>query len=92
SGYLANLDDFRALPIKMVGGGVPVTLGDVASVQVGPDMRRGVAELNGEGEVAGGIIVLRSGANARSAIAAVKAKLETLKASLPRGVEIVPTY
>ena len=92
SGYLANLDDFRALPIKTTTGGVPVTLADVATVQVGPDMRRGVAELNGEGEVAGGIIVLRSGANARAAITAVKAKLETLKASLPPGVEIVPTY
>ena len=92
SGYLANLDDFRALPIKTAAGGVPVTLADVATVQVGPDMRRGVAELNGQGEVAGGIIVLRSGANARAAISAVKAKLETLKASLPAGVEIVPTY
>ncbi len=92
NGYLANLDDFRALPIKTTAGGVPVTLADVATVQVGPDMRRGVAELNGEGEVAGGIIILRSGANARAAIAAVKAKLETLKASLPPGVEIVPTY
>ena len=92
SGYLANLDDFRALPIRTTAGGVPVTLADVATVQVGPDMRRGVAELNGQGEVTGGIIVLRSGANARTAIAAVKAKLETLKASLPPGVEIVPTY
>ncbi|MFA5988766.1 MAG: efflux RND transporter permease subunit [Sphingomonas sp.] len=92
SGYLASLDDFRALPIRATAGGVPVTLADVASVQVGPDMRRGIAELNGQGEVAGGIIVLRSGANARTAIAAVKAKLETLKASLPAGVEIVPTY
>ena len=92
SGYLANLDDFRALPIRTTARGVPVTLADVATVQVGPDMRRGVAELNGQGEVTGGIIVLRSGANARTAIAAVKAKLETLKASLPAGVEIVTTY
>ena len=92
NGYLTNLDDFRALPIRTTAGGVPVTLADVATVQVGPDMRRGVAELNGQGEVAGGIIVLRSGANAQAAISAVKAKLETLKASLPRGVEVVPTY
>ncbi|MFA5970015.1 MAG: efflux RND transporter permease subunit [Sphingomonas sp.] len=92
SGYLANLDDFRALPIRAAAGGVPVTLADVATVQVGPDMRRGVAELNGKGEVAGGIIILRSGANAREAIAAVKARLETLKASLPPGVDIVTTY
>ncbi len=92
NGYLANLDDFRALPIRTSAGGVPITLADVATVQVGPDMRRGVAELNGQGEVAGGIIILRSGANARAAIGAVKAKLETLKASLPPGVEILPTY
>ena len=92
NGYLINLDDFRALPIKTTAGGVPVTLTEVATVQVGPDMRRGVAELNGQGEVAGGIIVLRSGANARAAIGAVKAKLEMLKASLPPGVEIVTTY
>ena len=67
-------------------------LGDVARVQVGPEMRRGIAELNGEGEVAGGIIIMRSGKNALETIDAVKAKLEELKSSLPRGVEIVPTY
>ena len=67
-------------------------LGDVARIQIGPEMRRGIAELNGEGEVAGGIIVMRSGKNALATIDAVKAKLQTLKASLPPGVEIVPTY
>jgi Cu(I)/Ag(I) efflux system membrane protein CusA/SilA len=69
-----------------------VLLRDVATVQIGPEMRRGIAELDGEGEVAGGVIVMRSGKNARTTIEAVKAKLETLKPSLPPGVEIVPTY
>jgi len=92
SGYLQSLDDFRAIPLRAAGGGVPVTLGDVATIQLGPEMRRGIAELNGEGEVAGGIVVLRQGADARSAIAAVEARLEELKRSLPPGVEIVTTY
>jgi len=92
NGYLSSLDDFRAVPVKTAAGGVPVRLGDVATVQVRPEMRRGVAELNGQGEVAGGVVVLRSGKNARETIAAVKARLETLKRGLPPGVEIVPTY
>jgi Cu(I)/Ag(I) efflux system membrane protein CusA/SilA len=92
SGYLQSLDDFRNVPLTTTDAGVPVRLGDVARVQVGPEMRRGIAELNGEGEVAGGIVVMRSGKNALETIAAVKAKLETLKGSLPSGVEIVPTY
>jgi Cu(I)/Ag(I) efflux system membrane protein CusA/SilA len=92
SGYLKTLDDFRAVPLKVAGAGVPVTLGDVATVQIGPEMRRGVAELNGDGEVAGGVVILRSGKNARDAIVAVKAKLAELKKSLPSGVEIITTY
>ncbi|MDO7844273.1 efflux RND transporter permease subunit [Sphingomonas immobilis] len=92
SGYLKTLDDFRAIPLRTAMGGVPVRLGDVATVQIGPEMRRGIAELNGEGEVAGGVVILRSGKNARETIAAVKDKLATLKASLPPGVEIVTTY
>ena len=92
SGYLTSLDDFRHIPLATGSGGVPVLLGDVARVQIGPEMRRGVAELNGEGEVAGGIIVMRSGKNALATIDAVKAKLAKLKASLPAGVEIVTTY
>jgi Cu(I)/Ag(I) efflux system membrane protein CusA/SilA len=92
SGYLSSLDDFRQIPLSTGTGGVPVTLGDVARVQVGPEMRRGIAELNGEGEVAGGIIVMRSGKNALETIDAVKAKLAQLKSSLPAGVEVVPTY
>jgi Cu(I)/Ag(I) efflux system membrane protein CusA/SilA len=92
TGYLKTLDDFRAVPIRTAAGGVPVTLGDVATVQVGPDMRRGIAELNGEGEVAGGVIVMRQGKNAREVIEGVRTKLAELKASLPAGVEIVTTY
>ena len=92
SGYLTTLDDFREIPLRTATGGVPVTLGDVATIQVGPELRRGIAELNGEGEVAGGIIVLRQGADARSAIQAVEEKLDELQASLPEGVEIVTTY
>ncbi|WP_157670018.1 efflux RND transporter permease subunit [Chitinibacter sp. GC72] len=91
-GYLKTLDDFRAIPIKTGGNGVAVTVGDVAEVNLGPEMRRGIAELNGEGEVAGGIVVLRSGKNARETISAVKDKIAELKTSLPAGVEIVPVY
>jgi Cu(I)/Ag(I) efflux system membrane protein CusA/SilA len=91
SGYLKSLDDFRAVPL-MVKDGVPVRLGDVAVVQAGPEMRRGIAELDGDGEVTGGVVILRSGKNAQAAIAAVKAKLVELKRSLPTGVEIVTTY
>ncbi|MBT9596968.1 MAG: efflux RND transporter permease subunit [Vitreoscilla sp.] len=90
-GFLKSLDDFRAIPLS-VSGATPVMLKDVAFVQVGPEMRRGIAELNGEGEVAGGVVVMRSGKNARTTIEAVKVKLESLKASLPAGVEVVPTY
>ncbi|QUT07665.1 efflux RND transporter permease subunit [Sphingobium phenoxybenzoativorans] len=92
NGYLKTLDDFRAVPLRTAAGGIPVTLGDVATVQVGPEMRRGIAELNGEGEVAGGVIVMRQGQNARAVIDGVRAKLEELKKSLPPGVEIVTTY
>ena len=92
TGYLKTLDDFRAVPVRSAAGGVPVTVGDVATVQLGPDMRRGIAELNGEGEVAGGVIVMRQGKNAREVIEGVRAKLAELKQGLPKGVEIVTTY
>jgi Cu(I)/Ag(I) efflux system membrane protein CusA/SilA len=92
SGYLKSLEDFRDTPLAVTEAGVPVRLGDVARVQVGPEMRRGIAELDGEGEVAGGIIVMRSGKNALATIDAVKAKLEQLKPGLPAGVEVVPVY
>jgi Cu(I)/Ag(I) efflux system membrane protein CusA/SilA len=92
NGYLKTLDDFRAIPLSASETGVPVKLGDVARIQVGPEMRRGIAELDGEGEVAGGVIVMRSGKNALATIEAVKAKLAELRHSLPPGVEIVETY
>ncbi|MBF0762867.1 efflux RND transporter permease subunit, partial [Dysgonomonas mossii] len=82
----------RKIPLMTSDAGVSVRLGDVARIQIGPEMRRGIAELNGEGEVAGGVIIMRSGKNALETIDAVKVKLEKLKASLPPGVEIVPTY
>jgi copper/silver efflux system protein len=92
SGYLKTLEDFRAIPVMTTDAGVTVRLGDVARVQVGPEMRRGIGELDGEGEAVGGVIVMRSGENALTTIQAVKTKLATLKASLPPGVEVVTTY
>ncbi len=92
SGYLQTLDDFRKVPLVTTEGGVSVRLGDVARIQIGPEMRRGIGELDGQGEATGGVIVMRSGKNALATIAAVKAKLRQLQGSLPRGVEIVPTY
>ena len=91
-GYLASLDDFRNIPLSASNEGVVVRLGDVARVQMGPEMRRGIAELDGDGEVAGGVVVMRTGKNALETIEAVKARLTQLKASLPTGVEIVTTY
>ena len=90
-GFLKSLDDFRSIPL-IVSGSTPVLLRDVATVQLGPEMRRGIAELDGQGEVTGGVVVMRSGKNARSTIAAVKARLAALKPSLPPGVELVETY
>ncbi|WP_323121726.1 efflux RND transporter permease subunit [Burkholderia alba] len=92
SGYLHTLDDFRNVVLRTNEAGTPVLLGDVARIQIGPEMRRGIAELNGQGEVAGGVIVMRSGKNALTTIEAVKAKLADLKRSLPPGVEVVTTY
>lgn len=91
SGYLKTLEDFRQIPLGLRSG-VPITLGQVATIQRGPEMRRGIAELDGEGEVAGGVVILRSGKSARETIAAVKTKLAQLQASLPAGVQIVPVY
>ena len=92
TGYLQSLDDFRAVPLMTTPGGVSVRLGDVARIQIGPEMRRGIGELDGEGEATGGIIIMRSGKNALETIAAVKAKISSLQSSLPKGVEIVPVY
>ncbi len=91
-GYLRSLEDFRNILITANEAGTPVLLRDVATVRLGPEMRRGIAELNGEGEVAGGVVVMRSGKNALETIEAVKAKLATLHASLPKGVEVITTY
>jgi Cu(I)/Ag(I) efflux system membrane protein CusA/SilA len=91
SGYIKGIEDLRSLPLKVVGS-VPVLLGDVADVRVGPEMRRGIAELDGDGEVAGGIVVMRSGENARETIRRVRTRLHELATGLPEGVEVVETY
>ncbi|MCV9877974.1 efflux RND transporter permease subunit [Brenneria izbisi] len=91
AGYLKSAQDFNHVIITLRNG-IPVFLQDVATLREGPEMRRGIAELNGEGEVAGGIIVLRSGKNALDTLHAVKARLQEIQKSLPDGVEIVPTY
>ncbi|TAM08571.1 MAG: efflux RND transporter permease subunit, partial [Rhodanobacter sp.] len=91
-GYLKTRKAFENVPIVTNANGVPVRLRDVATVRRGPVFRRGIAELDGHGEVVGGIIVMRSGANAKATIAAVKARLAQIRRSLPPGVEIVPTY
>jgi copper/silver efflux system protein len=91
-GYLKTPDEFRAIPIALGDSGTPVLLKDVARVQIGPELRRGISELDGEGEAVGGIVVMRSGKNALETIAAVKAKLASLERGLPAGVEIVPVY
>ena len=92
SGYIEKIADLASIPLGLNSQGTPVQLQDVADIQLGPQMRRGMAELNGEGEVAGGIVVMRFGGNAQQTIAGVKAKLASLKTSLPAGVELVPVY
>ena len=91
-GYLQTIEDLRRVPLAVSPAGTPILLGDVAEVRVGPQLRLGAAELDGEGEVVGGIIVMRSGENALTTIEAVKAKLDQLRRGLPEGVEIVPAY
>ena len=90
-GFLKSLDDFRTIPLA-VSGATPVLLRDVATIQVGPEMRRGIAELDGEGEVTGGVIVMRSGKNARTTIEAVKARLALVAQPARPRVEVVETY
>ena len=92
SAYLESLEDFRNVPLRTSQTGIPILLGQVASIQLGPEMRRGIAELDGEGEVVGGVVIMRSDKNAREVISAVKEKLDSLRASLPAGVELVTTY
>jgi Cu(I)/Ag(I) efflux system membrane protein CusA/SilA len=92
TGYLKSLDDFRSVPVGLGTGGTPILLGDVARIQIGPEMRRGISELDGKGEAVGGVIVMRAGKNALETIDAVKAKMASLAQGLPKGVQIVATY
>ncbi|MBN1980294.1 MAG: efflux RND transporter permease subunit, partial [Chitinivibrionales bacterium] len=92
-GYITSIDDIKSIPVKMdMGTGTPVYVKDIATITIGPEMRRGVAELDGQGEVVGGIIVMRFGENARAVIQNVRQKLEVLRAGLPADVKIIPVY
>ncbi|CAM2775390.1 TPA: efflux RND transporter permease subunit [Legionella pneumophila] len=91
-GYLKSIKDMEQIPVGLGKNGIPILLQEVAQVQLGPQMRRGITELNGQGEAVGGIIVMRFGQNAMQTIANVKEKLKQLQASLPKGVEISTTY
>ncbi|VAW79741.1 Cobalt-zinc-cadmium resistance protein CzcA; Cation efflux system protein CusA [hydrothermal vent metagenome] len=92
TGYIQGVEQLREIPLGMNANGTPVLLEDIADIRVGPQMRRGIAELDGEGEVVGGVIIMRWGENALTTIEGVKEKLKTLQKSLPDGVEIVSTY
>ena len=92
TGYVKRIEDLERIPVMATKAGTPVLLRDVAEVRIGPEMRRGISELDGEGEAVGGVIVMRNGENARDTILRVKAKLEELRAGLPAGVEVVETY
>lgn len=92
TGYIQSVSDIEKIPLGINEQGTPLRIGDVANVNLGPQMRRGIAELNGEGEVVGGVVVMRFGENAQQTINGVKEKLESLKSSLPEGVEVVPVY
>ena len=92
TGYIKSIDDLNSIPVGADDKGTPIRLKDVAHVHIGPELRRGLADLNGEGEVVGGIIIMRYGENALATIKAVRAKLDELKTGLPEGVEIVPVY
>jgi copper/silver efflux system protein len=92
TGYVKSIEDLERIPIMATAGATPVLLRDVAEVRLGPEMRRGIGELDGEGEAVGGVVVMRNGDNARDTIVRVKEKLEELRSGLPAGVEIVETY
>jgi len=92
TGYIQGIEDLEVIPLGVNQNGTPLLLKDVADISIGPQMRRGVAELDGEGEVVGGLVVMRFGENAQTTINGVKAKLESLKKSLPDGVEVVAVY
>jgi len=91
-GYISSIDDLNTIPLGVNNNGTPIRLKDVAHVHIGPELRRGLVDLNGEGEVAGGVIIMRFGENAQATIKAVKDKLAELKSGLPAGVEIIPVY
>lgn len=91
-GYIRSLDDIRSIPVGVDANGTPVRVEDIAHVQIGPELRRGIVELNGEGEVVGGVVIMRYGDNAQATILGVREKLEQLKQGLPEGVEIIPVY
>jgi len=88
-GYIKSIEDLKSIPVGVDQNGTPIRLEDVANVQLGPELRRGLVELNGEGEVVGGIVIMRFGENALATIEGVRTKLEELKQGLPEGVEIV---
>ncbi|MEH6452433.1 MAG: CusA/CzcA family heavy metal efflux RND transporter, partial [Psychromonas sp.] len=92
SGYISSIEDLKSIPLQVNDKGTPLLLGDVAEIRLGPQMRRGITELNGEGEVVSGVIVMRFGENAQAVIESVKEKLNELQKSLPDGVKIIPTY
>ncbi|WP_026481099.1 efflux RND transporter permease subunit [Ahrensia sp. 13_GOM-1096m] len=92
TGYVDEISDLSSAPLMVNSRGAAITLGDVAEIRLGPEMRRGVGEFNGEGDAVGGVVIMRWGGNALTTIKAVEAKIETLKPSLPAGVEIVTTY
>lgn len=92
SGYIQSIEDLKSIPVAIDENGTPIRLQDVAQVHIGPELRRGLVDLDGEGEVAGGVVIMRYGENALATIKAVREKLESLKSGLPDGVEIVPVY
>ena len=92
-GYIKTLDDLKNIPVGTGGGGTPVFLRDIANIQLGPEIRRGIAELDGKGEVAGGIVVIRFGENVLSVIDRVKERIKNdIEPSLPKGMKIITTY
>jgi Cu(I)/Ag(I) efflux system membrane protein CusA/SilA len=91
-GYIKSIADLKTIPVGVDANGTPIRLQDVAHIQIGPELRRGLVELNGEGEVAAGVVIMRFGENALATIEGVRAKLDELKKGLPEGVEIVSVY
>lgn len=91
-GYLDNISKFKNIPLDVTPNGIPILLSNVAQIKLGPQLRRGISELNGQGEVVGGVVIMRTGENALNVINSVKDKLKNLQRSLPKGVKIITTY